>query len=146
MTKIKTVKKKKLPIWDETRKLYVYRKPPIAPFYTVERIDPGVNYFVLMLEQLGAMPLFSCEGHPQGFYVMFECPQKLAERIHMCGFFTVELEGHNRWSIRTRPVDSDAERKQLLRWAAISWEATLGPLNLKNANAQKIKAKKVAHA
>jgi len=142
----KTKQKKKPNIWDAARKLYVYRRPPVVPFYTVERIDPGVNYFVLMLEQLGATPLFSCEGHPQGFYVMFECPQKIAERIHACGFFTVELEGHNRWSIRTRAVDDDADRRKILRWAAETWQVNLGPLDLRKANAQKVPAKKVAHA
>lgn len=145
MTKI--TKKKKPHVWDIANKLYVYRRPPTASFYSVERIDPGVNYFVLMLEQLGATPLFSCEGHPHGFYVLFECPQKLAEKIYACGFFTVELEGHNRWSIRTRIVDSDADRKKILRWAADTWDRNLGPLDLRKANAQKVRAKKkVTHA
>src|SRR4051812_18125423 len=35
-------------------------------------LEAGVNFFVLMLEQLGATTRFSCEGHPDGFYVVFQ--------------------------------------------------------------------------
>lgn len=132
-TKSKSRTNKIYRVWDETRKLKIFRKPPHPTFYAEERIDPGVNYFVLMLEQLGAVPHFSCEGHPNGFYVLFEAPQRLAERIYACGFFTVELAGHNRWTIRARVIETEAERKQLLRWAANSWEQKLGPLDLKRA-------------
>ena len=34
-------------------------------------LEPGVNYFVKKLEALGAKVLFSCEGHPKGFSVVF---------------------------------------------------------------------------
>lgn len=39
--------------------------------YRPTDVDPGVKFFVLLLEKLGAETLFSCEGHPFGFYVMF---------------------------------------------------------------------------
>lgn len=140
--------KKTKNIWDVASKLYVYRRPPltVTQLYSVERIDPGVNFFVLLLEQLGAVPFFSCEGHPNGFYVLFESAQKLAERIHACGFFTVELEGHNRWSIRMRAVEDARDRRKVLRWAADAWEKNLEPLNLRKAKAQKVKSKKKTNA
>ena len=138
-------------VWDAACKLKIIRKPPHPTFYAEERIDPGVNYFVLMLEQLGAVPYFSCEGHPNGFYVLFTAPACLVERLHMCGFFTIEFEGRNRWSIRTRRLDDDTERKQLLRRAANSWEQHLGPLDLNRAakeaaTATKRKKEQTRHA
>ena len=127
-----TTKNKKKPpepkkenIWDDACWLLLHRSSPCGIYSEV--IDPGVNYFVLMLEQLGAVTHYSCEGHPDGFYVLFEAPLALAEKIKECGYFTVELENAGRWSIRTRKLKSDRERKQLLRWAADSWEKNLGP-------------------
>lgn len=124
------------PIWDRTRRLKIFRAPPAPTFYPVARIDPGVNYFVLMLEQLKAVPRFSCEGHPAGFYVLFSAPQKTAEKIRQCGFFCVELEGRNKWSIRLpayRRADiTERERRYILRQAAAAWEKMLGPLDVTN--------------
>lgn len=126
--------KKPLHIWDHVSQFHVLRRPPYHPFFQIERIDPGANYFVLMLEQLGAMPQFSCEGHPNGFYVLFQAPVALALKIKQCGYFSVELEGKNTWSIRTRiGLEDDRERKQLLRWAAQAWEEKLGPLDCDSA-------------
>ena len=134
-------------IWDEAAKLKIYRKPPMHPFFQIEKIDPGVNYFVLMLEQLGAVPMFSCEGHPDGFYVMFSAPAKLAEKILGCGFFRIELEGKNRWSLRGINYGNNRTRRRALRWAAESWEKQLGKLDLKKANkAAEIEQKKMTKA
>lgn len=85
-----------------------------------------------MLEQLGARTAYSCEGHPNSFYVAFEAPMRVAEKILACGYFTVELEGHNHWSLRiNRPVD-ERERLSILRGAAAAWEQKLGPLDILN--------------
>lgn len=54
-----------------------------------ETLDPGVNFFVLMLNHLGASTRFSCEGHPSGFYVVFAAPYELALRIARQGYLTV---------------------------------------------------------
>lgn len=111
--------------WDAARELVVERhNDPVNG--TV--IDPGVNFFVLMLEHLGARPQFSCEGHPDGFYVSFEADYDLALRIAGAGYFRVEIEGginrginrRDYWSIR-KDSFSEADRKETLRWAAESW-------------------------
>jgi hypothetical protein len=114
-------------VWDAACKLDVIRTSPCG-VYGPEPLEKGVNYFVLMLEQLGAKPHYSCEGHPNNFYVLFEAPLRIAEAIAECGFFTVELEGKKLWSIRTRALKDDNERVKLLRWAAEQWNERLGPL------------------
>jgi|LakMenE01Jun11ns_1017448.scaffolds.fasta_scaffold8270523_1 hypothetical protein len=116
---------KKENIWDTARRLVLHRSSPCGIYSEI--IDPGVNYFVLMLEQLGAITHYSCEGHPDGFYVLFKASLTIAEKIHACGYFTVELEGNGLWSIRTRRLKADNERVALLRWAAEAWEEKLGP-------------------
>lgn len=127
--KKKQKRRRKLHIWDATCRWHVHRSPPGHPFLATERIDPGVNYFVLMLEQLGALPYFSCEGHPNGFYILFGAPMALAVKIKECGYFMVELEQENIWSLRVRMSMTESERVQLLKWAAERWEEKLGPLD-----------------
>jgi hypothetical protein len=108
-----------------------------------QQIDPGVNFFVLALGHFGAMTLFSCEGHPGGFYIVFRSTEKLARRVHSCGFFSVELErGTREYSLRLRDVDILADRKRdvvlwteaskakVLRWASAAWWKDLGPFPL----------------
>lgn len=129
--------KKIKPLWDRLCDIEVNRTSPCGLYKGA--IEPGVNYFVLMLEQLGAVTHYACEGHPNGFYVSFKAPLKIAEKIAVCGFFSVVLEGKSKWSIRTRQLDSDEERIQLLRWAAESWERELGPLKIR-------KGKRSCHA
>lgn len=111
--------------WDEARKLEVIRHDyrPAG-----EVIDPGVNFFVLTLEAIGARPIASCEGHPDGFYVFFEASYELAQSIEAPGYFTVELEsrthGPDHWSIRLPEDFEQTERgkRQTLRWAAKAWQ------------------------
>src|SRR6266436_3022740 len=54
-----------------------------------ETIDPGVNFFILGLRHLGATTLFSCEGHPNGFYIVFRSTEKIARRVVSCGCVTL---------------------------------------------------------
>lgn len=129
-TKQKQRKQQKTRVWDAACKLVLSRTSPCGIY--CGQIDPGVNYFVLMLEQLGARTHYSCEGHPNSFYVMFEAPMRLAEKIRACGYFVVELEGHNKWSIRINGQIEERIRKDVLRNAADSWEARLGPLDILN--------------
>src|SRR3954462_5528073 len=64
-------------------------------------LEVGVNFFVLILEQLGATTRFSCEGHPDGFYIVFEGSPELARAITHTGFFTVEIwEGEADYAMR----------------------------------------------
>lgn len=117
-------------VWDRAAKLELYRSEPnfIEPTFT--KIDPGANYFVAMIEQMGMKTAFSCEGHPDGFYVMFSGLYSKALFIKSAGYFTVEIEGKNRWSIRINwRHNSDPERVDALRWAADAWEKRFGPLD-----------------
>ena len=100
-------------------------------------LEPGVNFFVLMLERLGATTRFSCEGHPDGFYIVFESTPELARSITHAGFFTMEVwEGEADYAMRisehlfARYVGpwSEAARKEHLRRAADRWVERFGPL------------------
>lgn len=116
--------------WARAKKLIVRRTSPCGSYSGP--IDNEANYFVLMLEQLGAKPHYSCSGHadcPNNFYVVFEAPLRIAEKITECGYFTVELEARKTWSLRTRNIRNDEERTWFLRMAAESWEKGLGPLS-----------------
>lgn len=119
---------RKITKWSTACKLKIFRRDPFGIYSGT--LEPGVNFFVLMLEQLGAITEFSCEGHPQNFYVLFYGPPELAFAIQGCGFFNVEVEGDNRWSIRMHgnaPM-THADRDLILRMAADSWVRVFGPL------------------
>lgn len=117
--------------WDRAAGLSLTRG---SPFGVLEPIDPGVNFFVLALESLGAKPKFSCEGHPSGFYVAFQAPYELAAKIKTAGFFTVEIEGDGYWSIRKRLSErvnlssaySEGDKARTLRWATQAWITNFG--------------------
>lgn len=113
-------------IWDDAADLEVWRGG--------EKLDPGVNYFVLMLDQMGLSTYFSCEGHPGGFYVTFSAPYKWALNLKEAGFFTVEVEEENYWSMRMHMDHTPSQRVDALRWAADAWEKRLGPLDLDAAD------------
>ena len=82
-----------------------------------------------MLEALGAQTEFSCEGHPDGFYIVFYAPISLAQSLVYCGFFRVELEGRTngtgdiyRWSVRLGShMATESEKEKVLNWAAEAW-------------------------
>jgi hypothetical protein len=116
--------------WDAAKKIKVLRRA--AP-YPLADLEPGVKFFVLMLEQLGAATLYSCEGHPRGFYVRFSCSYETALRISACGYFAVEICGSNIWTMRiseSQRVQSQRRKAQLLRRAATAWESKLGKLKV----------------
>jgi hypothetical protein len=113
-------------VWAHTCTHTIVRSSPCGIYN--EPLDPGVNYFVLMLEQLGATTQYSCEGHPNNFYVLFSAPYEIALDVAACGYFRVEIEGINTWSLRPYNNLTEPERVQLLKNAAASWERKLGPL------------------
>jgi hypothetical protein len=120
-------------VWDRYRKPILIRTPgaPGAPFQSPdEKLDPGVNIFVLILEQMGLTTRFSCEGHPDGFYISFKSNYKTAIRIRQAGYFTVEIEGKNFWSIRVHErfdrKNNKREHVDRLRWAAAAWVERFG--------------------
>jgi len=109
-------------IWDRAARLKLSRG-------SSEKLDPGANYFVAMLEQMGLKTFFSCEGHPNGFYVTFAAPYPKALKIKSAGFFSVEIAGKGHWSIRIDRRESERGHVDCLRWAAEAWEKRLGPLD-----------------
>lgn len=108
--------------WDEAYDLKIYRGG--------EKLDPGVNFFVLMLDQLGLPTHYSCEGHPTGFYVTFNASYNEALTIKRVGYFSVEIEEKNYWSMRTD--FPGGHKTDALRWAANAWEEKLGRLDFSN--------------
>lgn len=99
-----------------------------------ETLDPGVNFFVLALEELGAKTNFSCEGHPKGFYIAFEAPYELAVEIREACQLSVEIWKKNTWTIRnvysennTPNGYTDYQRQEALRYAATRWVDYFGP-------------------
>lgn len=123
--------------WDRAKELTVCRTSPCATYSGP--IDNGVNFFVLMLEKLKATPQYSCEGHPQGFYVVFTAPIATALKIVQLGYFRVELERKNTkkdycWSLRAN-FDNEEQKRQFLRLAAAAWVKAFGNLKaLENEN------------
>jgi hypothetical protein len=122
--------------WKQARRLKLKRTSPCGIYTDI--IDAGVNYFVLRLEQLGAVTHYSCEGHPSGFYILFAAPIEIAEQIRQCGFFSVELEGkiHSRarpylWSIRAN-YETEEHKERALGWAAAAWTTSFGPIEKKH--------------
>ncbi len=109
-------------VWDDAADLNVWRGG--------EKLDPGVNYFVLMLDQMGLPTSYSCEGHPDGFYITFHGPYQAALDIHAVGFFSVQVESEEYWSLRRHIVHTPKETLDAFRWAAKAWEEQLGPLDL----------------
>lgn len=116
------------------------------------KLDRGVNYFIMALEELGCETYHSCDGHgfAERFYIMFRVPRyEVAERIAAVGYFRVELQGDppktfrlglgRSWDIkkvkgyqnryRSVPIKTAKGRKkawsQTLRWAAEAWEKKL---------------------
>jgi hypothetical protein len=112
--------------WVAAARLKLYRDSPCGTYTGL--IESGVNYFVLALEQLGAVTQYSCEGHPNNFYLMFSAPQNVAEEIKACGFFVIELEGSDTWSLRINRDITESERKAILRFAAQEWTKKFGPV------------------
>jgi hypothetical protein len=101
-----------------------------TPLSKLQDIDPGVNFFVLALEALGATPHFSCEGHTRGFYVLFSAPYELALDIRNAGYFSVQIEDQGTWSIRKTSAEyveyanspyTEKDKVWLLRAAADAW-------------------------
>lgn len=83
-----------------------------------------------MLELLGAKTDSSCAGHPQGFYITFAAPYKLALKISSIGYFPVEILEKGAWrlSIPVHMTKSYSDRNRTLAWASEAWEEEFGKL------------------
>lgn len=125
--------------WDRAKRLTVVRGNDTYP---PEPLEDGVNFFVLMLEQIGCETRFSCEGHPAGFYVVFRGGIDTAREVVRCGFLGVEVmpeEDAYRLSLRGNEAGirenfgepwSDAHRVRCLRHAAAAWVGAFGELQV----------------
>lgn len=131
--------------WDEARKRRLTRPDTLSISGTPDEVygsgepllyrrtrvcelERGVNYFVLALERMGATTMWSCEGHPTGFYIVFHANYSLAFAIHLAGYFRVEVERRlNCFSIRlpSQSACNEKSRRQCLRGAAAAWEQKL---------------------
>lgn len=116
--------------WDRARKLTLHRGRFV--------LEGGVNYFVLMIEQLGGTTCFSCEGHPGDFYIVFRAPYRVATKIASMGYLPVTINRRPQW-FRLSLESDRLERNRLglnrvelkekiLQWAAKAWDEGLGPL------------------
>jgi hypothetical protein len=107
-------------VWDLARKLEMYRGG--------EKIDPGVVFFIAILNQLNIETQYSCEGHNDGFYITFRTTYSQAQRIFSVGYFSVEIEsGNNHWSLRINRDQGKRQKVDCLRHAAEAWNDNLGP-------------------
>jgi len=121
--------------WDQACKLKLERGfESVEITYPVSTLEPGVNFFILALEELGAKTRFSCEGHPYGFYIAFECSYELALELSQLGSFTVEVWKHNVWTIRNTYQEAAFKgeyneecRTRHLRIATVKWLNHFGP-------------------
>lgn len=135
--------------WDAALKFRLLRYSPMPMTGgTPELMEPGVNFFILALEALGCTTYFSCEGHPTGFYVAFDAPLEIADRIQRCGWLSVER--HNqRWIIRLpdssieagsnkviRIRAETARKYRLLRQVAKAWQKKLLEPLIESSHAQ----------
>jgi hypothetical protein len=125
--------------WDRAKGLPVVRGNHVYP---PAPLEDGVKFFVLMLEQIGCEPVFSCEGHPTGFYVMFRGPEPAARAVARCGFFRVELcDEEATYCMRLYGQEAafvmangealvEENRVRCLRWAATAWVRAFGELEV----------------
>lgn len=116
--------------WDKARRTLLKK------FYSstnrMEKLDRGVNYFVLQLEKLGARTIASCEGHPFGFYIYFEASYDVVLKINQAGFFQIQVDSQNRWILCLERCENgddqgaswnERKKRQTLRWAATNWSS-----------------------
>ncbi len=115
--------------WEAARGIPVIRgNSSVLP---PKDLEPGVKYFVLMLEKLGATTHFSCEGHPNGFFIVFEAPYELANRIFERGHFDVSISIKNRWCLhfghgKEKTITNEQRKIEILRDAAEAWQREFG--------------------
>jgi hypothetical protein len=123
--------------WDKARKLKLIRREPGLP--QKHTLEPGVNFFVAMLNQMGCDTYFSCEGHPGGFYIMFRAPYKLALRISRVGYFHYSIHEKETWMMESNDAAArytigpltEMTKGKKLRIAAAAWEKEFGELDWK---------------
>lgn len=126
--------------WDEAHKLVLKRDWLGRGLVDLDR---GVNFFVLMLENLGVRTWHSCEGHPLGFYIAITCPLKTARQLADLGPFDVILsrfstttQDENKFTLRmtsylglaVNELAMERNRRKILRDASRLWTKEFGHL------------------
>lgn len=145
---LKGLLKKTFPLnaWDEAKKIKLFRHSPYhdPKYFKGIETDAGVNFFVLMIEKLGGETQWSCEGHPDGFYIVFKGEYDLARALASAygGFDIIVMDELNKFGIYLRDTNlsnkniKKADREKLkqysLRHAAMMWEESFGSLDLEN--------------
>jgi hypothetical protein len=105
--------------WKDACRLTLTRYNALSVAYYGVALDPGVNYFVLQLERLGCETIYSCQGHPTGFYVLFIAPDDAARRLVESGYFDVHLcKEPSRYSLRLPGIGSERDRVGVMKQAA----------------------------
>ncbi len=119
--------------WAQAKKLEVIRGNWMQP---PSPLEPGVKYFVLAIEAMGGRTEFSCEGHPDGFYILFtHLRPEIVAAIASVGYFTIAITRHNTYrlsllghehaSFRGAPAWTEKYKASILRSAAKAWELNL---------------------
>lgn len=120
--------------WKEGKKINIYRRSPCG-LYPLDKIDKGVNYFVLALEHLGCETFYSCEGHfnkknytPQ-LYISFSCEKSVIAIIKKMLFDTITLEhnSNNEYTIRI-DFDNYQDKVQKLNFLSTKWNQIIGDI------------------
>jgi len=130
--------------WKEAKQINLYRKSPCG-LYPLDKIDTGVNYFVLALEKLGCETLYSCEGHfnyknytPQ-LYVTFSCKKSTVKYLKQILFdiFVLEYDCDNEYTLRI-DFDSKKDKTKKLTYLSDQWNKILGPIKHKDKKHERV--------
>lgn len=132
--------------WEKAKKITLIKSSPCGT-YTQEKLDKGVNYFILALEKLGCNTYYSCEGHfsknkyVPDFYIVFDAPKSiiLCLKQMLLGIFTLEKESEDEWSLRIS-FDSAKDKKEKLIYLADQWNKILGPIKYTEKNKINVKS------
>lgn len=118
--------------WQKAKKLSLVRNSPCG-IYCGEPLDKGVNYFILVLEKLGCITEYSCEGHfkrkhqvPQ-LYISFIVPNKvILSRLKKALIKPCRLyhEYENTYTLRIDFINP-AHKINVLNTLSIVWEKNL---------------------
>lgn len=118
--------------WSIAKKHKLVRSSPCG-IYKDTIIDKGVNYFVLKLENLNCITMYSCEGHfskknyiPE-FYLTFGCDNPInLRKIRDTLFDPCYLESLSEYDHTIRiPFTNNKHKIKILTNLASIWESKL---------------------
>ena len=116
--------------WD-----IAYRKSPLVRYDEVFKematLEHGVTYFIEAIEKMDGKTYFSCEGHPENFYILFAMPYvkaRILSKFLMSGFIEVSnsvgIENEELWKLALRP-HGDAVHLAVLRELSNGFQSCL---------------------